>query len=76
MDNTLFAIGLFVFGFTLIFLMPASMQKSWKELNYKPPAGDTILLLMRFMGIFLLFAGAAFLSGAIDVSSVIGGNAR
>ena len=71
MNNTLFAAGLFVFGFTLLFLMPASTQKSWKELGHKPPAGDSIILMMRFMGLLVIVFGVIALTGIVDLSSLI-----
>lgn len=71
MRNTLLAAGLFVFGFTLLFLMPAGMMRSWKELKSKPPAGDATILIMRFMGVLIIVMGAFFLAGIIDITAVI-----
>ncbi len=69
MNTTLLSAGLFVFGFTLLFLMPAGMMKTWKELGSKPLAGDTTVLIMRFMGLLLIVAGVLFLLGIIDMAS-------
>jgi hypothetical protein len=62
-NENLFALGLFVFGFTLLFLMPASMRNNWRELGSKPVAGDVVLLMMRFLGIVIIAAGVLILAG-------------
>ncbi len=67
-QNSLFALGLFIFGFTLMILMPASMRKNWKLIGQKPVAGDTVILMMRFMGIIIIAAGALFLTGVVDIA--------
>lgn len=72
MNQNLVSLGLVVFGFTLFYLMPASMQKSWKDIGSKPPAGDAVLLLMRFMGLLAAAAGLIFLSGIIDLAKMAG----
>ncbi|VAX17015.1 hypothetical protein MNBD_NITROSPINAE01-1737 [hydrothermal vent metagenome] len=71
MNNTLLSAGLFVFGFTLLFLMPAGMMRTWKELGSKPIAGETTVLIMRFMGLLLIVAGVLFLLGIIDMASFV-----
>lgn len=63
----LFAMGLFIIGFTLLFLMPESMKRHWAELEYKPPAADTVVLMLRFLGLLLIAFGVAVLSGAVEV---------
>lgn len=71
MDQQLFALGLFVFGFTLLFIMPAAQHRSWKNIGSKPPAGDAVVMMMRFMGLFLLLIGFLIISGAINIESII-----
>lgn len=70
MSDVLFASGLFIFGMTLLFLMPESMKKNWRELGHKPPAGDAIVMMMRFLGLFLIVLGVMALTGIIDVASI------
>lgn len=71
MNQQLFAIGLFIIGFTLLFIMPASTIKSWKQLGCKPPGGDAVVFMMRFMGVLIIVFGAVILTGAIDIASLV-----
>ena len=74
MNQNLFAIGLLIFGFSLMILMPASMSKSWKELDFRPPSGRAVIMLMRFLGLFIMVSGLVILSGMVDIVSVSGGD--
>ncbi|MGK7346519.1 MAG: hypothetical protein ACNS63_12010 [Candidatus Nitrospinota bacterium M3_3B_026] len=72
-NELLFAVGLFVIGFTLLFLMPESMKRNWVELEYKPPAADTVVLMLRFLGLLLIIFGVAVLAGAVEIFPAAGG---
>lgn len=72
MNQNLISLGLVVIGFTLFYLMPASMRKNWKEIGTKPPAGDAVLLLMRFMGLLTAAAGLVLMSGVVDLAKMAG----
>ncbi len=74
MNQNLFAAGLLIFGFSLLVFMPASMHKTWKDLDFKPPAGDVIVLMMRFLGLMVILFGLAVFSGAVDMSAMINNN--
>ena len=74
MNQNLFAIGLLIFGFSLMILMPASMSKSWKELDFRPPAGVAVIMLMRALGLLIMVSGLIILSGIVDIVSVVGDN--
>ncbi len=74
MNQSLFAIGLLIFGFSLMILMPASMNKSWKELDFRPPAGGSVIMLMRFLGLLIMVSGLIILSGIVDIATIGGGN--
>lgn len=74
MNQSLFAIGLLIFGFSLMILMPASMSKSWKELDFKPPSGGAVIMLMRTLGLFIMVFGLVILSGIVDIATVGGGD--
>lgn len=70
MNQSLFAVGLLIFGFSLSILMPASMIRTWKELDYKPPAGGTVVMMMRALGLLILVAGLIILSGVVDITTM------
>ncbi len=74
MNQNLFAAGLLIFGFSLLVFMPASMQKTWKDLDFKPPAGDAIVMMMRFLGLMVILFGLAVFTGAVDMSAMINNN--
>jgi len=74
MNQSLFAVGLLIFGFSLMILMPASMIKSWKELDFRPPSGGAVIMMMRFLGLLIMVSGLVILSGIVDIVSVSGGN--
>lgn len=69
MNQELFAIGLLIFGFSLMILMPASMVKSWKDLDFKPPSGGSLIMLMRFLGLIIMVSGLVILSGIVDIGA-------
>jgi hypothetical protein len=68
MNQSLFALGLFVVGFTLLYLMPASFHKNWKELGAKPPGGDSVVFMLRIMGALITLAAFIIASGAVDLT--------
>ncbi len=68
MNTNLFAVGLFVIGFTLLVIMPASTKKSWKELGSKPQGADSAVLMMRFLGVLIIVFGAVIGAGLIDIT--------
>jgi len=74
MNQSLFAIGLLIFGFSLMILMPASMTKAWKDLDFRPPAGGSVIMLMRALGLFIIISGLVILSGIVDITSVVNVN--
>ncbi|VAX14813.1 hypothetical protein MNBD_NITROSPINAE04-1026 [hydrothermal vent metagenome] len=74
MNQSLFAVGLLIFGFSLMILMPASMIKSWRELDFRPPAGGAVIMLMRALGLFIIVSGLVILSGIVDITSVMSVN--
>jgi len=74
MNQSMFAIGLLIFGFSLMVLMPASMSKSWRELDFRPPAGGAVIMLMRALGLFIIVSGLLILSEMVDITAVIDGN--
>lgn len=72
MNQNLFAIGLLIFGFSLMILMPASMTRSWKELDFRPPSGGAVIMLMRFLGLLIMISGLVIFSGIVDIATVDG----
>ncbi len=67
MNQELLALGLFVIGFTFLYLMPASFQKNWDEIGSKPPAGDGVVFMLRIMGALAILAALALGAGVINV---------
>lgn len=50
------------------------MTKAWKDLDFRPPAGGSVIMLMRALGLFIIVSGLVILSGIVDITSVMSVN--
>ncbi len=68
----LLTVGLVVLGITFLFLMPLSMEKSWKNIGHKPAAGEGVAFLMRILGAIILILATLLGTGTIPVGQITG----